>query len=64
MHATSLLQMAEQSERQPCRGEEVVVTAWREVGGGLGSLPEAGGGICGGVGAAATDTGEGRKQKW
>jgi len=38
--------------------------AWRGVGSGLGSLPEAGGGVCGGVGAAAADTGEGRKQKW
>ena len=38
--------------------------AWSEVGGGLGSVPGTDGDICGGVGAAAADTGEGRKQKW
>jgi len=44
--------------------KKLLSLAWREVGGGLGSLPEAGGGVCGGVGAAAADTGEGRKRKW
>ena len=44
------------------RGEKQLLSpAWSEVGGGPGSRPEAGGGVCGGVGAAAADTGEGRK---
>jgi len=43
--------------------KKLLSLAWCGVGSGLGSLPEAGGGVCGGVGAAA-DTGEGRKQKW
>jgi len=30
----------------------------------LGSRPEAGGGVYGGVGAVASDTGEGRKRIW
>jgi len=34
---------------------------WSEVGGGPSSRPEAGGGVCGGVGAAVADTGEERK---
>jgi len=38
--------------------------AWSEVGGGLGSRPEADGGVCRGVAATAADTGEGRKRKW
>jgi len=45
--------------------KKLLSLAWRGVGSGLGSLPEVGGGVCGGVGAAAAaDTGEGRKRKW
>ena len=44
--------------------KQLLSPAWSEVGGGLGSCPEAGGGICGGVGATAADSGEGRKLKW
>jgi len=45
-------------------GKQLLSPAWSEVGGGLCSRPEAGGGVCGGLGAAAADTGEGRKRKW
>jgi len=41
--------------------KKLLSLAWRGVGSGLGSLPEAGGGVRRGVGAAAADTGEGRK---
>jgi len=41
--------------------KKLLSLVWREVGGGLGSLPEAGGSVCGGVGAAAADTREGIK---
>jgi len=44
--------------------KKLLSLVWREVGGGLGSLPEAGGSVCGGVGAAAADTREGIKRKW
>jgi len=43
--------------------KKLLSLAWREVGGGLGSLSEANGDVCKGVGVAAVDTGEGRKQK-
>jgi hypothetical protein len=47
------------------QGEKQLLSpAWSEVGGGLGSRPEAGGGVCGGVSATVANTGEGRKWKW
>jgi hypothetical protein len=41
--------------------KQLLSLAWSEVGGGLGSRPEASGGVCEGVAAAAADTREGRK---
>jgi hypothetical protein len=41
--------------------KKLLSLVWCEVRGGLGSLPEAGGGVCGGVGAAAADTREENK---
>jgi len=44
--------------------KKLLSLAWHEVGGGLGSLSEAGGDVCRGVSVTAVNTREGRKQKW